>query len=58
MPKIQIRLERGLITDVVGLPPEITVEVLNYDVENFDQKVLSQDGNGQPCEIKEWHAPE
>jgi hypothetical protein len=58
MPMIQLKVERGQITDVVGLPPEIVVEVLNYDVEKFEEKFLSVDEDGTCCQIKEWHAPE
>jgi hypothetical protein len=58
MPTIQLKLERGQITDVLGLTPEIAVEVFNYDVDKFEEKFISEDENGTPCEIKEWHAPE
>jgi hypothetical protein len=58
MPIIQIRLEDGQVTDVAGLTPEIAVEVFNYDVHKFDERLLSADENGSSCQIKEWHAPE
>lgn len=58
MPIIQISLEDGRVTDIVGLTPEISVEVLNYDVDKFEKRLLSEDENGTSCEIKEWHAPE
>jgi hypothetical protein len=58
MAKIQIAIEQGKVKDVVGVPVEIVVEVLNYDVDKHDPKVLSKDENGKPCEIKEWRAPE
>jgi hypothetical protein len=58
MAKIQIAIEQGKVKDVVGVPVEIVVEVLNYDVDMHDPKVLSKDENGKPCEIKEWRAPE
>jgi hypothetical protein len=58
MPKIQIRIEHGIIQAVDGLPPEIAVEVFDYDVEKYDSKSRSADENGKACEIKEWRAPE
>ncbi len=58
MPKILVRFERGQVTEISGLPPEIAVQVLNYDIEKLEPKVLTHDENGKPCEIKEWHAPE
>jgi hypothetical protein len=53
-----VRFERGQVTEVSGLPPEIAFQVLNYDVEKLGPGVLTHDENGHPCEIKEWHAPE
>jgi hypothetical protein len=58
MPIIQIRLAEGQVTDIVGLTPEIAVEVFNYDVGKFENRILSRDESGASCEIKEWHAPE
>jgi hypothetical protein len=58
MPKIQIRLEHGIIQAIDGLTREIAIEVIDYDVEKYDSKNLSADENGKACEIKEWHAPE
>ena len=58
MPIIQLRLEHGRIIEIVGLTPEIAVEVLNYDVDKFENHLISHDEHGTPCEIKEWHAPE
>jgi hypothetical protein len=58
MPIIQISLEGGKVTEIVGLTPEIAVEVFNYDVDKFESRLLSHDENGASCEIKEWHAPE
>jgi hypothetical protein len=52
MPTIQIRLEDGRVTDIVGLTPEIAVEVFNYDVHKFENRLISHDENGTPCEIK------
>jgi hypothetical protein len=43
---------------IVGLTPEIAVEVYNYDVDKFEKHLISQDENGTACEIKEWRAPE
>ena len=58
MPKIQIKLEHGIVQAVDGLTPEIAIEVYDYDVEKYDDQKLSTDEQGQACEIKEWHAPE
>jgi hypothetical protein len=58
MTKIQIAIEAGKVKHVVGMPVEIVVEVLNYDVEKHDPKMLSKDEEGKLCEIKEWRAPE
>lgn len=52
MPIIQIRLQDGRVTDVVGLTPEIAVEVFNYDVDKFEQRLISHDENGTPCQVK------
>lgn len=58
MAKIQVAIEEGKVKHVTGVPVEIVVAVLNYDVEKHDPKALSKDENGKPCEIKEWRAPE
>jgi hypothetical protein len=58
MPNIEIKVKQGRITSIEGLPPEIAVEVLNYDVADRDPRHLSKDEDGKICEIKEWHAPE
>lgn len=58
MPKIQIRVEKGIIQSIDGPTPEIAVELLDYDLEKYPTASLSTDENGQPCEIKEWHGPE
>lgn len=58
MAKIQIAIEEGKVQNATGVPVEIVVVVLNYDVEKHDPKVLSKDENGKLCEIKEWRASE
>jgi hypothetical protein len=58
MPKIQIKVEHGIVQAVDGLTPEIAIEVYDYDVEKYDDQKLSTDEHGQACEIKEWRAPE
>ena len=58
MPKIQIKIEHGMIQAVEGLTPEVAVEVLDYDVEKYDGKSLAKDESGKACAIKEWHAAE
>ena len=58
MPKIQIKLEHGIVQAIDGLTPEVAIEVYDYDVEKYDDQKLSTDEHGQACEIKEWHAPE
>ena len=58
MPKIQIKLEDGMIQAVDGLPPDFAIEVFDYDVEKYQPQHLSQDESGRACQIKEWHAPE
>ena len=40
-----------------GVPPGVTVEVFDYDIENHRDELLSKDASGKACEIKEWHAP-
>jgi hypothetical protein len=57
MPKIQIKLEHGIVQAIEGLTPEIAIEVYDYDVEKYDDQKLSTDEQGQACEMKEWHAP-
>lgn len=58
MPNIEIKVKQGMITAIEGLPPDVAVEVINYDVANRDLTRLSKDEDGKSCEIKEWHAPE
>ena len=57
MPKIQIRLEHGIIRSIDGLP-EIAIDVPDDDIDKYENAALSADENGCACEIKEWHAPE
>lgn len=58
MPNIEIIVKEGKIAAIEGLPPDIAVEVFNYDVAKRDLARLSKDEDGKTCEIKEWHAPE
>jgi hypothetical protein len=58
MPRITIKLEHGQILSIEDIPTDTVIEVLNYDVEQRKHDQLSEDDNGRPCEIKEWHPPE
>jgi hypothetical protein len=58
MPKIQVRVERGCVTAIEDIPVETTIEVIDYDTEKYDGAQLSKDGDGRPCSIQEWRAPE
>lgn len=58
MPKIKVRLEAGKIRSVEDIPPDVRVEVIDYDVQDREGLQLSSDENGKPCDIREYHAPE
>ena len=58
MPKIKIKLERGAVISVEDIPPDIVLEIFDYDVEKYRNKQLSADENGKLCDIREWHSPE
>jgi len=58
MPKIQIRVHKGTITEIEDIPVETIVEVFDYDTQKYDAAQLSEDEQGRPCSIQEWRAPE
>jgi hypothetical protein len=58
MPKITIKVEKGTIQMIDGIPLDVCIEVRNYDVAEVDEKMISADEDGRSCQIVEWHAPE
>jgi hypothetical protein len=58
MPKIIIRVEHGAIQHIDGIPPDIFLEVRNYDLAGVDETKISTDEDGQKCQIQEWRASE
>ena len=58
MAKISVVVETGKIQKIDGIPVDLYVEVRNYDVDGMHPSMLSQDEDGRPCEVREWHAPE
>ena len=58
MAKITVLMEDGRVQNVDGIPIDLYVEVRNYDVGGLPHEVLSKDGNGRACQIREWRAPE
>lgn len=58
MPKITVVIESGRVTTVDDIPTDTVVEVRNYDVSRVPAKLLSRDGDGRACEVREWRAPE
>jgi len=58
MAKITVTLENGAIQQVEGIPPDIFIEVRNYDVSDLDEKMISHDERGRKCQIREWRASE
>lgn len=44
-------MNHGKIAAIEGLPPDIAVEVFNYQVADRDLTRLSEDQNGKTCEI-------
>jgi hypothetical protein len=58
MAKVIIRIRNGVAESIEGIPTDMFIEVRNYDVANVAEDLLSKDASGQPCQVKEWHAPE
>jgi hypothetical protein len=58
MAKVIIRIRNGIAESIEGIPTDMFIEVRNYDVDNVAEDQLSKDPDGQPCQVKEWHAPE
>ena len=58
MPKIKIRVEQGAVTSIEDIPPDVVLEILDYDTDKYAKAQLSADENGKLCDIREWHAPE
>ena len=58
MVKVVVRIKNGIAESVEEIPTDMSVEVRNYDVANVSEDLLSRDADGQPCQVKEWHALE
>jgi hypothetical protein len=58
MPKITVVIEKGVVQAVDCIPVDISVEVLNYDIQGVDPNFVAKDEKGRVCQIREWHAPE
>lgn len=58
MAKVIVRIRNGIAQSVEGIPTDMFIEVRNYDVADMPEDLLSKDADSQPCQVKEWHAPE
>ena len=58
MPKVIVKIKNGVAESVEDIPPDVFIEVRNYDIANVSGELLSRDADGRPCQVKEWHAPE
>lgn len=58
MAKVIVRIRNGIAESVEDIPTDVSIEVRNYDVTGVQQDLLSKDGDGSPCLVKEWRAPE
>lgn len=47
--KITILVHGGLVQDIIGIPKDVEVEVLDYDIEGADPDNFSQDEDGNDC---------
>lgn len=58
LPKvtIQVRVQDGVVKEVVGIPSDYSVQVLDYDSQRYAPSQLSEDENQKPCRILEWQA--
>jgi hypothetical protein len=58
MTKIQIRLEHGRVTMVENVPEDVSLEILEYDIDKYQRNELPEGETGKPCEIREWRTRE
>lgn len=58
MAKIQIRVEKGMIREIDGIPVETTIEVFDYDIGKYTETQLARDESGRLGDIREWRASE
>ncbi|HSS97558.1 MAG TPA: hypothetical protein VLK33_11035 [Terriglobales bacterium] len=58
MPKVIVRIKNGVAESVEDIPPDVFIEVRNYDIAHIAEDLLSKDPDGTSCQVKEWHAPE
>jgi len=53
--EIFVILDKGLVQEIVDLPPNITVTVLDYDTEGVDREDLKiSPFDGELCLIEKW----
>jgi len=51
---ITVSIRGGVAADVQGIPPGAVVEVLDYDIEGFEDDLLESDDVGIPCHRSIW----
>jgi hypothetical protein len=45
-----------VVQDIQEVPEHFAVEVLDYDIDKYDESELSEDQNHRACRISQWTA--
>jgi hypothetical protein len=58
MPKIKIRVEQGAVTSIADVPPDVELEILDYDTDKYAKAQLPRMKIEGYATSGEWRAPE